>query len=441
MTVRIYDWFSQETQDLLYSFLTADIDGQDIVLNDDGFLPKGLESPYAYFCDFNYDETEKPLYFNQIQVPAFWQISGNNNQAEVHDYKVKKATIFYQKPGHLRLVKAVDWLGENGKVVLTEHYNKHGWIFAKTYFDTNQSAQAKVYFNQAGQEIIHENYKTGDIILNWEGKVHFFTSRANFILFYLELADFDLSSVWYNTLATSFMISHRLPADTKNDILFWQEEIGDAVPGNMMSILNNPNSRTQKIIVQKKTAYKRLLDLLPEEHASELSYLGYIYPELSEASQSKDILILTNSDQIESLDDLVNALPEYRFHIGALTEMSAKLMAYGNRKNITLYPNISVALVEKLFITCAIYLDINYGNEIISAVRRSFENKLLILAFSETKHGQDFIHSEHIFSKENVADMIALIRDFNQKSQELLDKQKESSGAAKSLDYQNLLEG
>ena len=40
--------------------------------------------------------------------------------------------------------------------------------------------------------------------------------------------------------------------------------------------------------------------------------------------------------------------------------------------NVTLYPNIVPEISEKLFKNCDIYLDINYGNEILDITRIAF---------------------------------------------------------------------
>lgn len=65
---------------------------------------------------------------------------------------------------------------------MTDHYNQHGWIFAKTYFYSDQQVSHKKYFNKSGQEVLSENILTGDILLNFllprrRGKRHFILAR------------------------------------------------------------------------------------------------------------------------------------------------------------------------------------------------------------------------------------------------------------------------
>ena len=49
--IRLFEWLTQESLDLHYSLEESGIHGTSIVLNDDGFLPEGIISPYTFFCE------------------------------------------------------------------------------------------------------------------------------------------------------------------------------------------------------------------------------------------------------------------------------------------------------------------------------------------------------------------------------------------------------
>ena len=119
---------------------------------------------------------------------------------------------------------------------------------------------------------------------------------------------------------------------------------------------------------------------------------GYLYSYSRENGYGREMLICTNSDQIESLESLAEALPEMHFHIAAVTEMSAR-----------------PAVFHKLYAMCDYYLDINYGSEIVSAVKEAFLHNLLILAFVKTQHNRTYTAPEHIFQDAGV--MAAAIRE------------------------------
>jgi accessory Sec system glycosyltransferase GtfB len=107
---------------------------------------------------------------------------------------------------------------------------------------------------------------------------------------------------------------------------------------------------------------------------------------------------------------LAEALPEFHFHIAALTEMSAKLMSVGTCENVSLYPGIRTDLLGELFDRCDIYLDINYESEIVSSVYRAFLQNQLIFAFRETLHRAEFVPEAHRYATVAPASLIEDIR-------------------------------
>lgn len=436
--IQLYDFFDTASQDLHYSLTESGFKTPSLVFNEDGFLPEGVTSPYSYFCQME-EGDGKPLYFNQVEVPPYWEITGTNSSGEIWLYDECKAKIFYAEPKHLRLVKNVDWYDKYQKVQLTEHYNRFGWLFARTHFSQDEEITMKTYLNKAGKEIIIENALTGDIILNWEGKVHFFENRRAFFDFYVKTRSLDTSQIIYNSLSNPFFYSY-YQEDKGNDILFWQEEIGEELPGNMQVLLDNPKARTQTIVVQNKAVYEKIMGMVSHRDKSKFCYLGYIYPLKRQNLGRNTILIFTNSDQIEQLDYLVQAMPDYQFHIAAITEMSPRLLAFDSWDNVQLYPNISSQALDNLYDQCDIYLDINYGGEIMSAVRKAFEENMLILGFEQTVHRPQLVLPDHLFDKEEPERLVNLLGSYGEYLQVVVNKQARAFNAEPEA-YQNVLSG
>lgn len=434
--IKLFDWLNSESLDLNFSLECSGFEGTCVVITDDGFLPDDMTSPYSFFCGMTSD-CGKPLYFNQVPIPKLWQITGTNNQAEIWNHVTKKATIYYHQASQKRIVKNVDWLDTEGKVRKTDHYNKFGWIFARTYFDENQHAIFKKYQTRDKKEVLVENLVTGFTLLNWGGKTYVFRTKMDLLYFYFKEAGLNYSSILYNSLATSFLTSFYLQ-ESGRDILFWQEDIQDTIPGNMKLILDGKAKRTQQIIIQHKDAYERLISLLSPEQAQMVCYLGYIYPNRRQTQSRKEILILTNSDQITQLDYLVSKLPDYHFHIAALTEMSQHLMNFGKYSNVHLYQNISQADATTLFDMCDIYLDINQGNEILDAIRTAFEMNMLILAFDTTQHNPSFVVSEHVFSASHPELMVKCLLSHTDLS-DIVEKQRLLANQESKEHYQDII--
>lgn len=437
--IQLYDTYQQYSRDLHDSLSKASMTGPTVVINDDGFLPQDITSPYSYYCGMETGQG-KPLHFNQVPVPNYWEIAGNNQEAAVWEYTEKRAKIFYAEPRHKRLVKNVDWLDPSGKVTSTDHYNQYGWLFARTHFDQEQTITIRNYYNKDGKVVIVENFKTGDISLTIDFKTRYFENRIAFFQFFFKEMQWDSQEIWYNSLSTPFFLSynHQEPGQ---DILFWKEPVGDELPGNMRVMLNNPYVRTQKVVVQDRSTYDRMKAIASPEQAQKLHYLGLIYPEKRSNQGRKSILILTNSDQIEQLNELVQELPDFHFHVAALTEMSQRLMAFDQFENVTLYPNVTNHILNWLFDTCDLYFDINYGNEVLGAVRNAFENNQLILGFEETLHDRNFIAREYIFKKNEIIQMLEAVRSYQLEWNEMVKIQRHSANFATVEDYQNLLKG
>lgn len=410
--VLLMDNFSEESKKLYTSFRLAKCSCKTVVLEDDGFLPPGVISIYSYFLgDFKNAPGSfgKPRYFNQITVPDYWEISGNNSQGKICDCGQERGRIFYANPQNRRLVKVVDWLDEKGVVRSSDHYNLYGALYARTTFNAKGQRFMKTYFSADGKEKIVENFATKDIILNDGNQVRFFKNKTDFAIYVLQTAGLSDKRIFFNTLSTSFFISERLQNPKRQNVLFWQEPKRDDIPGNMVGILERKNSYTGAIMVQKRAAYDKLLEL--GANPDILHLLGFIYPFKRKNGHGREVLICTNSDNIAHATKIIEALPELHFHIAAITEMSSKLTAVGEYENVTLYPNAKTKQLSSLFSRCDWYFDINHANEIVSAVKRAFLQDQLIFGFEETLHNRDYVAQEHIFAKADVERMIAVVKE------------------------------
>ncbi|EHJ57601.1 accessory Sec system glycosyltransferase GTFB [Streptococcus urinalis FB127-CNA-2] len=405
--INLFDHYNQLSWDLHFSLISSGYKNPTIVLNDDGFLPNDVTSPYLFYLGYDVEDYS-PLYYNQVAVPDYWEIIGTNTDAFVYDLAEKKAHISYSNPSHRRFVKEVDWLDHNGNVLVKDCYNKSGYRFAQKSYNKESKLVQTTYFNAIGQSVIVENHTTGDILLTQEDKEFVFKQKVDFVSHYLRDAQFDLSAIFYNSLATPFLVSYYLAKPGK-DVLFWNEPIRQTIPGNMMALLEQ-KSRPTKIIFQDWQAFQKAQQLLSPQYKNQIDFLGFMYPNKRQNQLTANAFVLTNSDQIEGLEQIIRELPELNIAIGAITEMSPKLMALAQYQNVTLYPNIATPKVEELYQDCDIYLDINQFNEILTAVRTAFEHNQVILAFKSTAHQPKFTAKEHIVEDGHIADMIKQLK-------------------------------
>lgn len=405
--IQLFDVYNQESQDLHYSLTATGLSDLTVVIEPDGFLPDGVVSPFTYYLGY---DRGKPLYFNQVPVPDFWEIAGNNQFGTINDLNQERAVIHFADGLQARLVKKVEWKTPAGRIFQVDHYNRFGACFAKTTFDGSGQAIMTSYRNVDQKEVILENHVTGDILLTLEGQgLRHFSGRVAFIIDFLQGLKVNLDHLLFNTLSTSFLTSFHFPEKSGQDILVWQEPLHDDIPGNMQLILENDQLRAKTIIIPDYATYERGLQLTDEKFHHKFSHLGYHYHFKRDNFVRPDALIVTNSDQLEQVEKLVESLPRVTFRIAAVTEMSSKLLDMLRYPNVVLYQNASPQKIQELYQLSDIYLDINYGNELLQAVRQAFENNQLILAFEETAHNRRYIAPNHIFAKEAVEDMIQTI--------------------------------
>ena len=64
--ISLFDWYDQETADLHHSLKQAGFLMPTVVLEETGFLPDDVLTPYAYFT--KWQQKGKARYFNEIPI-------------------------------------------------------------------------------------------------------------------------------------------------------------------------------------------------------------------------------------------------------------------------------------------------------------------------------------------------------------------------------------
>lgn len=436
--INLFESLDVESTDFLRSQLFANIKIPSVVINDDGFLPVEVDSPFKFYCDFGNEDT--PLYFNRLKVPEFHRIVATASKGEVYDLQQKRADIFFVATDNTRLIKEVHWLDKNGNLSWIDHYNRQGKLFAKTFVNNGQHALKK-YFNKDGHEVITQYLISGDILLHEDGAEHYFANLSQFVTYYLRKKNYKLDHVFYNTLNQSMMVSLGLQKNGV-DTLFWHENIANELPGNMQYLMDN-DTRTKHIIFQNYVDWQTWKNKLPKDKNVDFKFLGMIYPHPRGNKMRPEAVILTNSDQIEHLDEVIQSMPNIHFNIAAITEMSSKLLAFKKYNNVRLYPNATTKQIQDLYQTSDIYLDINHGNEILDAVRGAFEQNMLIMGFDNTLHNPKFISPDNVFKSTEIskmADKISEALSETSTMRQLIDQQRLLAGDVSIDQYKEVIE-
>lgn len=403
--INLFENFNADSADLLRSELYAKINIPSVAIHDNGFLPEEIDSPIKFYCGFR--KEGHPLYFDKVPLPKYWRIEATGQNANVYDLNHKRAEIIYNSTDNTREVTEVRWLDDNGAISWIEHYNNVGQLFAKTFYNQGKATLRK-YFNQSGKEVIVQNLEVGDIFLNYRWCHKHFANIAEFVVFYLKERKYNLDHIFYNTLNESLSVS--LGVDTAGgDIMLWHEPTGNALPGNM-DFLMKTKTRTKYIFFQNYREWQKSKSLIPEDTGNvKFDFFGMVYPHPRSNQLRRKALIMTNSDQIEHLKEVVEAMPDIEFNIAAVTTMSDKLLAFKKYANVKVYPNVSRKKTVELFNECDVYFDINHQNEILNSVRIAFEQNMLIVGFNNTLHQPKYISEKAVFAPDNVQGMKELV--------------------------------
>ena len=124
----------------------------------------------------------------------------------------------------------------------------------------------------------------------------------------------------------------------------------------------------------------------------------------------KELLTLTNSDSLEKIEELVQALPDCLFHIAAYSDMSDRLVSLLRYENVRLHRLVLPILLKRLMESCDIYLDINHGNKFQDFLEAVEQQGKPIFAFDSTK--TEGI-SERVFASNSYQEMVEAIRTYS----------------------------
>lgn len=81
---------------------------------------------------------------------------------------------------------------------MSDHYNKYGFLYARTIFNKKGQLVSRSYYDGSGNEKVVENFVTHDIILNQEDKVYIFKNKVEFAKHLFTELD-DISNQDYST--------------------------------------------------------------------------------------------------------------------------------------------------------------------------------------------------------------------------------------------------
>lgn len=326
-------------------------------------LEQGESTALTYFLMKNEGQ---PLFFNNLPLPPYWEITTDGLEGYVYDKGKKKARIQFRQPHSDRTIARVYWYDEVGKCIWIDYYSAHGWKICRDFLDEEEKTVLRTFYNSDGR----------DLLVEWlqQDKIAYFDSQKN-------------PTIYPNR--HSFLLKVLENIVDREDILILGEEV--------LSILPSSKKYNYYYLANDKTEADKVAD--------QVSQVLVLSPRSSEDSPYKHLhgcaldrpvpvkpqaMIITNSEWVEGLEELLLHLPEIDFHVGALTEMGSRLTNLSVYSNLYLYPGMSYDFFQELLDKSTFYLDIQHDVEILASSLRAVERGILLYTLDNLTHHEEY---------------------------------------------------
>ena len=336
---------------------------------------------------------EKELYYAFIDIPQYWGIRADGLNGAIYDNKNKKANIYFKNPKEKRMVSRVDWIDRNNTVYRIDYYNKYGYKYCSENVKCGNVISREFYDRNGDIKVIEQTVSKTYTTLGTDISPRSYRGFADYLEAYLKSNEIYDENIWL----TSDEILNKFAGDYGNFKISY-------LPQNRLNSDLTETNQTNKafrilcIEEQQVNWYKENSDCKCDRL--------YLYFENNELKfGKKEAFIITETDQLEYIEQLINDFPEIIFHIAASTIMSDKLTRLDINNNVELYPCITEQKRKELFERCDVYLDINHYRELYNAVNQALINNMLILAFDNTVHSKELYPMENIFDSSNYVKM------------------------------------
>lgn len=440
MKINIFDFYNADTKKIMRSLKKAGITRKNLFVHYQGDLPEEGLSPFTFFMNIKHNEVvKKGLFFNRVQVPAFHDIRHfDGTSANIEFLKDKVGKIHYRKEGY-RLVETVDWYAKinTNEVAKRDHYNSYGTHYATTYYSHQEPYQTHYY--REGKTVIIEHRQSKHIQLFQGKSVYNFKNMTEFFMYFLGVVHIKrIDDIYINSLSFPLFISRQLTNKKAKTTLFWQENMAEDVPGNMQQELEKRGA-LKRIIFNQERHLTQVRNAYSSTNV-ELGYLSNIGEFNRESQYRAKAFILTNSDNIEGLEDILRTFPDLGMTVAAFTNMSNRLLTLENKYlNLRLIPSIDEARLTKELQGADIYLDINHGAKVGNILEAAYREHMLILSHKSVKQ-ESYVSLEHT-NIEEVCNSLSEVLPSKRKWSVLLKRMYESNGPQSNVaDYIELLQ-
>jgi len=310
-----------------------------------------------------------PLFFNDLAVPELWECWTLGITTYLFDGEERRANVVLREDILSRTVDRVEWFGQGEEIASIDFYNRYGWRSKRSLLTEAGQPYLDIYLNRQQEEVLL-HYISQGIFLHQppKGRDHLYANKE-------ELQKAVLKQVLPEDEAILLMDQSLLAFVKK-------------IPKERLAYCAREAHALDEI---KEHVGQILLvedGLLREKKAGITALLGLV--DVEQESFQPEALVMTASQEVEGLADLVHNFPQVTFHIAALTAMGPKLTDLAARPNVRLYPGVSLDKYEDLLSSCSIYLDCNQGEEVWSSSLHALENGQVLFGLKSTVHQETY---------------------------------------------------
>lgn len=393
--INLFQTYNKDAWDIHYTQLRQGKDYPTIVIEDDGFLPSDVTSIYHFLgyntCDYN------PLHLNDLTLPIAYEVEREGVDFFIMSNDMVVGKVILQGEPIERIVKEVWWLDSKGYPYKKDYYNQYGYCFKTETYVKDLGLVSTSYYSVSGEVLLDENHLVGSILYNNQ----IYLNKLSLYNKCLAELGYSKEPITFNHLGTPLEIVLS-SLESGHELIFQEEVSVKSIPENLQYVIHNSDKIS--ISVTNRSTYSIL------ENMCKVQFMMLLVPSKSDLGSFKDVLITTQTDQLTSIEDFVEQLPELEFHIAAPTQMSSKLFDLNKYSNVHLYPNISNNNLDDLFNQCGVFLDIAMSPTVFDANRRALENSLLRVGLIGVSTGK-YISDANLFSLKSLDSLIDYLRE------------------------------
>ena len=311
----------------------------------------------------------EPLFFNDLSVPELWECWTLGITTYLFDGEERRANVVLRGDILSRTVDRVEWFGQGEEIASIDFYNRYGWRSKQSLLTEAGQPYFDIYLNRQQEEVLLHFVSQGTFLHQTsKGRDQFYANKE-------ELQRAVLKQVLPEKEAILLM---------NQSLLAFVKEL----PKERLALCTSTGADLEGI----KERVEQILVLeaahLHEKKEGYTSLSGFV--DVDQEKFQPEALVMTASQEVEGLADLVHDFPQVTFHIAALTAMGPKLTDLDPCPNVRLYPGISMENYEELLATCSLYLDCNQGEEVMNSSIRALENGQILLGLQSTVHHEAY---------------------------------------------------